>query len=1753
MSEKLKEKSVPFLSTIREVKSNAQEELDNECGQSASIVVIDEEQSLACSNYNQEDEMSGGEQNSKRDLIVDDIDTILPEFHYFFAIQPNMSESTLGKSTNPNSNESNNPRQNREDNQEKPAKKDVISHLTLTSRDEEFLMLLMKSYQIKSLFLEDLQHEFQVVEVKTTTEMSDDKNEMFFKLYIKYKNSSENEIKKFIKDFVDEKLTYKKNVDGTVEVEFNKTIDIDKDLEMLLIYLEVTERTHGGDFVLNSEKVLNERYLNVKFEDIKSKIRFLAQNLKETRSHKIYDYKILNITEPFIEASFEKDPRVIVLQNLMSQDDVFIQLFAENLQKKIGLKNRVDASNLFPNTFYVEYEKDYDLNELNMRLKRRTKKINKQTKFLKAYKTNTLIVLLPGQISNANEDIENSLKLHFCKDYKDFLQVRKLNKKFYLITYPTQALMSESISEEKKIFSGHEIIFEKFLSFNLLQELDSLNNEEESEEEEEEDGSEEEDNSEEIPNIPNSKDFKVDENFDPLIKAVFHLHRNNLEKFQEKFRKSYSSDLVPGKKYLITVYYDSVKTTEKKLRNLIKTYLELEFIRVDVNSIKLKDIRIRYDKDKVYIGNTENGVEVLGAEEDVNSIMAEIKNIKPSNIQSKQNNTPNKPSNIQSKQNDTPSKPSNIQSKPNNLKELKIDDKSEPLIKAVFHLNEVHFKTLQEKFENSYSTKVTMGPKYVLILSYDSTKNDEKNIKNLLIAYFDINFKSEIVDDNMDANDICQKFKINSNNLYIYDKNNEEVEIIGCQDDVEELMKKLKSIKDSQSHFVIDNQAIPSILALFKINESHLKKLQQKFITSYNATVKLYKQNSIKISYNAGEKSEAALKRLVQTYFELEFAVEEVEGVNVMDTCEKINYDKDNVFVRKVNDDTIKIIGIEDDVETLVKEIKKKLNSSSFYIENQNQKEFYIDETFSELVKVIFHNDDALKAIKQKFTTYFANIIPEKKYKIKVCYDSLKTSEKKLKTLFETYFDITYKMQVIKLFNIAEVTKKFQIDSKRIFINVVNPDEIEIYGLVDDVDMLVEQIRPPSVDNDKPSFTIDETFNPLVKVVFYIDNEHLKEFQDKFSSSYNAFLVPEKKFSIKVSYDEKKTSEAKLVALISTYLDLHFKFEVVESIKLDDINRKINYNHKNVHVIEKKFEGVEIFGLVTDVENIIEEINKNKPKISNAKEFTINEETNPLIKAISYVENSFLTTLQQKFLKDYSCYVSTSGSSKLKLTYDSLKQDEKHLKKLLNTYLDLELKQETIDLIDAEEILRKIEYNKKNVHVEVINGETVKISGLNDDVENLVEILEKEKEKVKKLDNQKEFTMGETDQALIKAVFHLNPSHLKDFKVKFETNYFARIMLGNRYNLKIFYNSVETNESKLKRLINAYLEMIFKIEKVSSSLQIQEGSYDEKNIYLNRLNNGECEIIGVSDEVDDLLNKFGDVFSLSQFRIFVLKNYKVNKEKSIPNLRIKFEKIDDNLYKILYENTSEEKVNELKNEAKSMINSLKKMNFEYDTSVIKNLKSKDNDILLFQFVQEKGLVCSFEYDDSGKIIAYVESLSIADQVRQLLDNFIATKLNQKQGQSSSLMSSSNSGSSISNSESKQHMNLKLFQQRIIMINGYDKVLKKKFPTLSLSYDKKASKLELSGDAKTVAETEQLIKTFINKIETQKVGFKKESVIALREIESTFLKKLNENKVYCVVEFDIEGCSLIFHATNQDIISRCKVICSEFLANSSSSS
>ena len=403
-----------------------------------------------------------------------------------------------------------------------------------------------------------------------------------------------------------------------------------------------------------------------------------------------------------------------------------------------------------------------------------------------------------------------------------------------------------------------------------------------------------------------------------------------------------------------------------------------------------------------------------------------------------------------------------------------------------------------------------------------------------------------------------------------------------------------------------------------------------------------------------------------------------------------------------------------------------------------------------------------------------------------------------------------------------------------------------------------------------------------------------------------------------------------------------------------------------------------------------------------------------MIKTIFNIDRKFFSTMQNMFYTKYYSFIALQPNFKLKITYDSTKQVERTLKSLLTTYLDLELKSEKVKCFGVADVLKTIEYNKKNVHVEFIKDkEEVYIAGITEDVDELLEQLNK------------------------------------------------RIKIN-------------------------------KTENLTENLTI----------------------------------------TLSEFRICVLKKYKVTMENSIPNLKIRFEKINSNLFKVHFENVAQDKINELNEDVRNVINNLKKINFEYPKSIISELKKKET--ILFQAVESKGLICSFEYEEEdGYIVAYVETLSIKDQVKQLLDDFIA-----KEPRPSVLSASS---------DSKRVLDLKLFQHRIIIINGYDKLLKRKWPTLSLNFDRKSKKYEiLDNDAKTVDEAEKLIKSFVSKIQTQRVGFNKESIEKLKAHELDFLKRLNDSKIFSVVEFDLSDSSLVFYATNEEIIIKCKNVCNEYL-------
>ena len=406
--------------------------------------------------------------------------------------------------------------------------------------------------------------------------------------------------------------------------------------------------------------------------------------------------------------------------------------------------------------------------------------------------------------------------------------------------------------------------------------------------------------------------------------------------------------------------------------------------------------------------------------------------------------------------------------------------------------------------------------------------------------------------------------------------------------------------------------------------------------------------------------------------------------------------------------------------------------------------------------------------------------------------------------------------------------------------------------------------------------------------------------------------------------------------------------------------------------------------------------------------------------------------------------------------------------------------------------------------------------------------------KTKKYRNTRNFQINEQDVALVKAVFHLNEKHFNEFQQTFENKYATVILKGKKYKLKVYYDGDKTDEVKLKKLILTYLDMNFKIEKVQSDKAAKMNGYNKENIYFNNLETNEVEIIGLADDVESLINDKDKKFNLAEFRILVLKNFKNEIEKK-SNIKLKFDKGENDCYKLSFESGGQEMIEKAKEEANRILTSLKKIKFGYDKSIILNLKDKDIDATLFRRVQEENLVCSFEYDDaSSEVIAYVESIAVADQVRKLLDDFINTKLLQKHGENEA-------------SGSKCHFNLNQFEHRLIIMNSFDKTVKQKWPNLIYNFNKKAKKCELTGDENAIGDSEKMIKTFVSKIKTERVPCDKEKIEKIKLNECKFIESLMRKKIYCVVEFDLKESALIFHSTNSDIINTCKeFILVEFL-------
>jgi hypothetical protein len=255
--------------------------------------------------------------------------------------------------------------------------------------------------------------------------------------------------------------TRTRNDDNWVEIQITPPIKKENsdDLEVILLFLQNKRRSDGGDleeYRLND----NKSTLTVLYKDNEAKTRVLAR-----RVFTFGDYTLV-ASEPFSETLQKVNHKVLILRNISNTDHLFITLYAENIVPDNEIVE-ISTSKIFPETFYIKFENDFDYSTVEERHQKRSVFRNRTIQILKAYQTKSIVCVQ----DNRQEILYDLIDLHFTNKKRsgvDSYFSIKEKKPFVIIQFETDDQVNAVLSRKHDLCK-QELLVENNYNLNLIE------------------------------------------------------------------------------------------------------------------------------------------------------------------------------------------------------------------------------------------------------------------------------------------------------------------------------------------------------------------------------------------------------------------------------------------------------------------------------------------------------------------------------------------------------------------------------------------------------------------------------------------------------------------------------------------------------------------------------------------------------------------------------------------------------------------------------------------------------------------------------------------------------------------------------------------------------------------------------------------------------------------------------------------------------------------------------------------------------------------------------------------------------------------------------------------------------------------------------------------------------------------------------------------------------------------------------------
>ncbi len=245
------------------------------------------------------------------------------------------------------------------------------------------------------------------------------------------------------------------------------------DLDILSIYFENKKQSDGGDLI--SFDPVNDSSSN--------KIIKLVYQDAETKK-RVLDRKFFTFGGYFLRSSelgyqnhdtYDLDKKVLIISNIddlgleSNNDDSVVKIYAEYLLPDNDVV-KLTKSNIFEDTYYVEYSNDVNKETLMVKYNKKSKLRNRDIHILDSFSTNSLIIQA-DKSTNLSQLIQLALTKLFNKVYKYFFD--ELSSNLFLIQFESK--ISKEILELLHSEFNHlkNVLIEEASNFKLINDLNS--------------------------------------------------------------------------------------------------------------------------------------------------------------------------------------------------------------------------------------------------------------------------------------------------------------------------------------------------------------------------------------------------------------------------------------------------------------------------------------------------------------------------------------------------------------------------------------------------------------------------------------------------------------------------------------------------------------------------------------------------------------------------------------------------------------------------------------------------------------------------------------------------------------------------------------------------------------------------------------------------------------------------------------------------------------------------------------------------------------------------------------------------------------------------------------------------------------------------------------------------------------------------------------------------------------------------------